>query len=209
MYDYQHQNEWNLIAGKKQSPIAINHQNVNRSNQKLAIEFISDYFLTKEINDQTTIRLLGEGKLKLNQKIFSFQQTHFHYPAEHVIDGKTFDLEFHLVHQSEDGDNLVLGLMVEIGQPSKIFESILDDFNSLKTIDVKIPINDWLPKKGQGFNYEGSLTTPPLTETIDWYVFTTPILSISEEQFERYQKIFDENNRDLQPLNNRKIKFFD
>lgn len=209
MYDYRKQAEWNLIAGKNQSPISINTDDLNYKNKKTPIEFISNYRLTDEINDQTTIRLLGTGQLKQNNQIYKFQQVHFHYPAEHVIDGKKFDFEIHLVHQSAQGDNLVIGLMVEIGDYSDVFQRILDNFSSLQTNKVDISINDWIPKKTKSLHYIGSLTTPPLTEEIDWYLFSEQVYSISKEQFLNYKRLFLPNSRDLQAINDRRIDVYD
>jgi len=60
--------------------------------------------------------------------------------------------------------------------------------------------------KQQYIGYDGSLTTPPCTEMINWKVLTTP-LKITETQLNVLKKQFgtDGNARAIQPLNGRKM----
>lgn len=65
------------------------------------------------------------------------------------------------------------------------------------------------------FNYAGSLTTPPCSEIVDWWVINNP-LSISETEFEQLKEKYEErpaadkglDNRPTQPLNDRKVKYY-
>ncbi|GMF40440.1 unnamed protein product [Phytophthora fragariaefolia] len=66
--------------------------------------------------------------------------------------------------------------------------------------------------KGHVFHYAGSLTTPPCTEFVDWWVVRTPVL-ISSAQFDRINANLAEleitdhgkNARSMQPLNGRAV----
>jgi carbonic anhydrase len=53
------------------------------------------------------------------------------------------------------------------------------------------------------YNYEGSLTTPPCTEGVDFYILKTP-LEISKKQISEFP--FKRNARPVQPANGRAIK---
>lgn len=60
-----------------------------------------------------------------------------------------------------------------------------------------------LPKNQEYFRLNGSLTTPPCSEGVNWVVFKTP-LDASQTQIEAMQKIIgQENNRPVQPINSR------
>lgn len=65
------------------------------------------------------------------------------------------------------------------------------------------------------FNYSGSLTTPPCSEIVNWWVINNP-LSISVEELshlvEKYKDLPATNNgadnRPTQALNDRKVKYY-
>jgi len=61
-----------------------------------------------------------------------------------------------------------------------------------------------LPANRAYFHYEGSLTTPPCTETVDWIVLTRPI-EVDEADIMRFAKLFPMNARPVQKLDRRFI----
>ena len=54
------------------------------------------------------------------------------------------------------------------------------------------------------YHYDGSLTTPPCSEGVKWYVRKTPT-QLSEDQIAAFTAIYDNNNRPVQALNNRTL----
>ena len=67
--------------------------------------------------------------------------------------------------------------------------------------------NVLLPKKRSYYRYAGSLTTPPCSEGIQWYVLKKPI-ELDSEQIRFFTSIpgFDQTHRPLQPLGNRRVE---
>ena len=63
-----------------------------------------------------------------------------------------------------------------------------------------------IPKnlKGAFYNYRGSLTTPPYTETVRWYI-TKHVFEASAAQIEAINKIEGNNARHVQALYGRKV----
>ena len=59
----------------------------------------------------------GEHTLTIGEDEFRLVQYHFHAPSEHTIDGKAYDAEVHLVHESEDGELAVVGQLLEESEP--------------------------------------------------------------------------------------------
>ena len=55
---------------------------------------------------------------------------------------------------------------------------------------------------GTTYRYDGSLTTPPCSEDVKWFVMTTPI-ALSGPQIGAFTGLFHGNNRPVQPLNGR------
>ena len=62
-----------------------------------------------------------------------------------------------------------------------------------------------LPQDRGYFTYMGSLTTPPCSEDVRWFVLKTPVL-VSEEQVQNFGRIYPMNARPLQPKGDRVIK---
>ena len=55
---------------------------------------------------------------------YELQQFHFHHPSEHLLSGKPFDLECHLVHRSAAGDFAVIGVFIRPGANNAALEPI-------------------------------------------------------------------------------------
>ena len=74
--------------------------------------------------------------------------------------------------------------------------------------NVDLNISDWAPWYPVGFHYLGSLTTPPLTEGVEWLVLTNPEFTISDRQIDWFHQHFGDDNRDPQPLNDRQVELY-
>jgi carbonic anhydrase len=59
-----------------------------------------------------------------------------------------------------------------------------------------------LPAKHDYFHYEGSLTTPPCDESVEWSLLRTP-LEVAEEDIAAFAKIYPMNARPVQSDNRR------
>jgi carbonic anhydrase len=141
-------------------------------------------------------------------KRYRLSQFHFHTPSEHLLDGEAFPMELHLVHQANDGELLVLGVLIELGDRHKELKQILrhlpaDTGETRKA--SRFELDEIIPRDRRTYRYEGSLTTPPFTEGVRWVVFDQP-LELSERQIAAFQELFpDGNAREPQPLNDRTI----
>lgn len=159
---------------------------------------------------QTIQATYTAGTLSYNGVTYQSQQYHFHTPSEHTINGHTFGIEMHVVHQSDTGEYAVLGYMVEVrenGWPAvdDIFEACLHAPNKGDRYNTPAPSPD-LPFSTDSpcYQYMGSLTTPPCTEGVRWFVLSEPSY-ISRAVYERVIKSINNNNRPVQPLTDRTI----
>ncbi|MFZ2683138.1 MAG: carbonic anhydrase family protein, partial [Trichococcus flocculiformis] len=60
------------------------------------------------------------------------------------------------------------------------------------------------PANKSYYHYLGSLTTPPLTENVEWYVMANPV-EVSAEQIAAFKEYYEGNNREVQPLDERSV----
>ena len=152
---------------------------------------------------------LGEGSsINLEGRRFSLLQVHFHLPSEHTVDGDASPLEAHFVHQAEEGDLAVVGVLSDIGEADPAIQSILDAVHGLPEASAVIAEFDpsaLLPEGRNYFRYAGSLTTPPCSEVVSWVVMTESI-TVSEEQIDAFAELYAMNARPVQALNQRTIQ---
>ena len=147
--------------------------------------------------------------VSIEGKHYELQQFHFHKPAEEKIDGKGHEMDAHLVHKGPDGKLIVIAVLFDVGKENKTIKSIWDALPKEKgkevTVDaVKINPIDLLPTEKGYYTYAGSLTTPPCSEQVTWYVLKTPVL-VSADQIARFGRIYPNNARPIQPFNDRDI----
>ena len=62
-----------------------------------------------------------------------------------------------------------------------------------------------LPTQPAYWAFEGSLTTPPCSEEVQWHVLKEPV-EISKEQIAAFKKLYPMNARPVQPLNGRTLQ---
>lgn len=207
-FSYEHQDEWEFVSGNMQSPINIDTSKVI-DYLGSGLELNYDQIGTYVENNGHSIQVGLRGTAEIDDRDFNVAQVHFHAPSEHAVDGKHFPLEGHFVHQAQDGRIAVIGVMYTVGRHNEAFQQILDAAQSISKgrKDVKIDhlkLARLLPNTLSYYHYLGSLTTPPLTENVEWYVLRESV-PISREQLKEFQRYYDHNNRDIQELNGRKV----
>ena len=129
-------------------------------------------------SEEATIRatLLDDASLELGGKRYALLQFHWHIASEHLRNGKTFPMEMHLVHQADDGELLVVAVWIESGRRNLALAPVFDQLPVPGTPrDATVSLGRLLPRHTTSFRYEGSLTTPPFTEGVNWIVMAEPI----------------------------------
>ena len=147
--------------------------------------------------------------VSIEGKHYELQQIHFHKPAEEKIDGKGHEMDAHLVHKGPDGKLMVIAVLMDTGKENKFIKSVWDSMPKEKgkemSVDaVKINAVDLLPNDKGYYTYAGSLTTPPCSEQVTWYVLKSPV-QVSADQIARFGRIYPMNARPIQPYNDRDV----
>ncbi|WP_407893073.1 carbonic anhydrase family protein [Lacticaseibacillus sp. N501-2] len=203
--DYGKQATWENGFGTQGSPIALRDGQVV-ANEHLQV--IAPYHMHQELDDGTTIKLLGEGQVQIGAHHYTCVQVHFHVPVEHVSNTAA-TLEMHFVHQNAIGQLCVIAVLFKAGAADPILQQVITDFAAGRQHPEEIDLTTLMPRRGHVFHYLGSLTTPPLTEGVEWYVIQPLDLTISKAQAVWFADQFGDNNRALQPRHERVIEEFD
>lgn len=192
-------------VGTKQSPIDIN-------NPQIAVDLIKDLRFNYQpsplsvVDDGTAIKVNYQpgSTLKIQNQTYQLLQFHFHTPSEHEINGTAAALEMHLVHSNSQGELAVVGVLIKPGQFNPVIAQILSSIGQPSSSTINAA--DLLPSGKNHFSYSGSLTTPPCSEGVKWYVLEKSI-EVSADQIATFQSFYPDNARPVQPLNGRKVEF--
>jgi carbonic anhydrase len=195
-------------AGRNQSPVDI----ARTTSADLApIEMDYPTFGTDIVNNGHTIQVNYRpgSTLKADGRTFKLLQFHFHAPSEHHLQGRDFPLEAHLVHQDEQGNLAVVGVLFEERAPndliSLLWAAMPGGPGQRSMLGNNITALGLLPANRHYFRYSGSLTTPPCSEGVLWLIMREP-MSVSREQMQAFERALGfANNRPVQPVNARAL----
>lgn len=199
-------------GGKAQSPIDI------RAAQKAdvpALRFVNVSGPVNIINNGfTAVRVnyrAGNGNLLMvGTKRYELTQFHFHHPSEEYLDGKPSEMGLHLMYKADDGEIAAVAVMLRAGHANATVQTLwahMPDSPGDEHLvpGVEIDPATLLPPDTAHYTYQGSLTAPPCTEGVRWFVLKTPI-DVSPDQIKAFAKLYPHNVRPIQPLNGRIVQ---
>lgn len=196
---------------KSQSPINITGAVENSSLS--AINFSYHETPVEIENNGHTIEFVCEAgsKISISGKDYELKQFHYHGSSEHQINGTYSPLEVHFVHKATDNAIAVVGVLFESGTSNPLLEKYLSHFpikeGNYKATGEKINLSSLMPDNKSYYSYKGSLTTPPCSETVNWFVLQNKLTATSA-QLSGFQTILKNNYRPIQALNGRTIYKF-
>nr|XP_020761505.1 carbonic anhydrase 5A, mitochondrial isoform X3 [Odocoileus virginianus texanus] len=170
---------------------------------------------------------------------YRLKQFHFHWGAvnewgsEHMVDDHAYPAELHLVHWNTvkyqnytdavmGADGLaVVGVFLKLGARHEALQELVAVLPDIKHKDTRAALGPFqpsclLPACQDYWTYPGSLTTPPLSESVTWIIHKKPI-EVAQDQLAAFrsllfsvpgeeEKTMVNNYRPLQPLMNRKVR---
>ncbi|CAO2173194.1 unnamed protein product [Urochloa humidicola] len=211
----------NCSAGRMQSPIPLSRDTATpvRSLGFLNYSYRPANATIVNLGYEIEVRFEGEaGRLVINGTVYNLKQLHWHTPSEHTVDGRRYDMELHLVHESAENKAAVIGVLYKNSSvPDPFLKRLEPGIERLRdTRDREVPAGVVDPNLARAtgsvyYRYMGSLTTPPCTEGVVWTVFKK-VRHVAKYQVELLRQAVDdgyENNaRPLQNVNNRDISIF-
>lgn len=222
--------------GSEQSPININTLksvsiDIEEDHYRMGIVFNSSNLTSENENLILTYKAYGNWStltIDDNGTLLTFDglQFHFHSPSEHTINGDFYDAEIHFVHILRQNENntinltrnlAVLGVFFQISESAgnhRFFEEYDPTAFGEFELNMSEVLGEQIIENEKYFTYEGSLTTPPCSEVVTWFVMKDPI-KVSPMQMSKLQNAWENNltfangsgnNRKIMRLNGREIR---
>ena len=197
-------------VGVNQSPIDITTSiGIDAALPPLTLNY-AEFSTAGIINNGHTAELSVDSgaSLEIDGEQFELLQIHFHAPSEHRINGQEFLLESHYVHANAQGELAVIGILHNEGKASPLFAKVLAAIPRQlgKTIPfvTKLSGLPLITGNQDYYRYSGSLTTPPCSEGVRWFVLNEP-RSVTREQQAQFIDFIGEDARTPQPINARRV----
>ena len=194
--------------GHRQSPIDI------RDPQKADLPPIQFNYKPSPLhiidNGHTVMINYSPGSfISVGGKKYALKQFHFHRPSEEKINGKDFEMVVHLVHADSEGKLAVVAVLLERGKDNPLVQELWNDLPKEKEKEefldtIQIDLSRLLPADRGYYTFPGSLTTPPCSEDVTWFVLKHPV-TVSEAEIEQFSKLYRHDARPTQPLYGRVV----
>lgn len=195
-------------TGHRQSPIDIRDA---KKTELPAIQFdYKDSPLHIIDNGHTIMINYGGGSsIRVGEKQYALKQFHFHRPSEEMINGTSYDMVVHLVHADEAGNLAVVAVLLQQGADNTLVRELWNDLPKEKEKEslldtVHINAADLLPSDRGYYTFTGSLTTPPCSENVTWFVLKHPV-TVTSAEIERFSNLYRHDARPTQPLYGRVV----
>lgn len=193
-------------AGKQQSPVdipataAVNPPRLHFSYRPSALTIVNNGHTIQVNYDQGST-------LQVDGAAYPLVQFHLHALSEHTLNGAHTAMELHLVHKDSQDRIAVVGVMIKEGAYNAAYEPVLahmpaEEGEPAAIAGVTVNAAALLPAQQSFYRYDGSLTTPPCSEGVTWFVMAEPV-ELSPAQIAAFEALYDHNYRPVQPLNGR------
>ena len=197
--------------GNEQSPIDIRNAHLNTALKPIEFHYIAGP-VTLENDGRTIVVHLDRGSYILADGIrYELDHLEFNRPSETAVKGKLTEMDVHLIHKNADGKMAVIEVRLaeDRGAPNATLATLWEHLPTTPRTSAKVTemVNPGglLPGDPGYWTYMGSLSTPPCTEGVRWFVFEQPV-SISREQLRAFTDLFRVASRPLQDTHGRRIE---
>ncbi len=227
-----------LAPMNRQSPIELPAGDTLPAGGDEGIEFAGNEktAVVIEHNCHTVQATMAEGSvrtMRISGQEYRLLQFHIHTPSEHVIGGdragtRNYPAEIHFVHAAVNDDGsvdsnrlAVVGVFVDVTDQrgplpvtERLFGNMVQNYKGVATKPgqpVNTSIGDLIPGRNHYWRYQGSLTTPPCSETVEWVVVAEPLV-VSTATYQSLQEAkldvgFANNRPPLLPTAHHKVRY--
>jgi carbonic anhydrase len=195
-------------SGHHQSPIDI------RNPQKADLPSLNVNYEPSPLdiidNGHTIMINYAPGSfIQMGDKRCTLKQFHFHRPSEEQINGRAYEMSVHLVHADEQGNLAVVAVLLKLGSDNPLVHELWTDLPKEKEHEehfdnIFVNAKALLPSDLGYYTFQGSLTTPPCTENVTWFVLKRPV-TVSAAEIKQFEKLYRHNARPIEPLYDRAV----
>ena len=197
--------------GHEQSPIDIHGARLNKKLQPIEFHYMAASLDLENTGNLIVAHVRPGSYIVADGMRYDLQQFEFHHPSESAVNGKLTDMDVQLLHKSSDGKMAIVEVRMALDRssPNAVLATLWQHLP--KTAGAKEKVEDMVNPRGflpadRGYwTYMGSLTTPPCTEGVRWFVFENDI-TVSLDQIRAYTYLFRLNSRPLQDTHGRRIE---
>jgi len=197
--------------GHEQSPIDIHGAHRNNDLKPIEFHYISGA-VTLENDGHTIVVHVNPGSYVIADGVrYDLEYYDFHRPSEEAVNGRLSDMDVQLMHKSADGKVAVIAVRLNENQDAPnatlatLWQHLPMTTGATEKITDMVNPGGLLPHDHGYWTYMGSLTTPPCTEGVRWFVLEQE-LSLSRDQLNAFTALFKINSRPLQDPHDRRIE---
>jgi carbonic anhydrase len=197
--------------GHEQSPLDIRGAHLDKSLKPIEFHYIGGA-VTLENTGNTVVVHVGPGSYIVADGVrYNLVEYDFHHPSEETVKSKFSDMSIHLIHKSADGKLAIVAvrLIEDQNAPNATLATLWEHLPTVKgkTDKVTDMVNagGLLPTDRGYWTYEGSLTTPPCTEGVRWFVMEQQV-TLSRDQLRAFAGLYKMNTRPMQDPHGRRIE---
>lgn len=197
--------------GHEQSPIDIHGARLNKKLQPIEFHYMAASLELENTGNLIVAHVKPGSYIVANGERYDLQKFEFHHPGETPVNGKLTDMDVQLLHKSADGKMAIIEIRMALNRdsPNAVLAMLWPHLP--KTAGAKEQVTDmvnprgFLPADPGYWTYMGSLSTPPCTEGVRWFVFENEV-AVSLEQIRAFTYLFRLNSRPLQDAHGRRIE---
>ena len=197
--------------GHEQSPLDIRGARLNKSLAPIEFHYISGP-VTLENDGHTIVAHVNPGSYIVAGGVrYELILFDFHHPSEEAVRGKVTDMDVQLLHHARDGSMAIVTVRFheEAGNPNAVLAMLWPHLpqkaGTTEKVTEMVNAAGFLPADRGYWTFMGSLSTPPCTEGVRWFVFEQE-LSLSRDQLRAFTALYDMNTRAPQEAHGRRIE---
>jgi carbonic anhydrase len=197
--------------GHEQAPIDIRGAHLNKGLAPLEFHYITGAVTVENTGNLIVVHVNPGSTMTADGVKYELQELTFHRPSETAVKGKLTDMDVEMLHKSADGKMAIVEVrfVMDRDQPNAVMAALWPHLPPRAGAQEKLaePVNagGFLPGDRGYWTFMGSLTTPPCTEGVRWFVMEQN-LSLSREQVRQFSGMFRMSSRPLQDTHGRKIE---
>lgn len=200
--------------GHEQSPLDIHGAHLDKALKPIEFHYIAGP-VTVENNGRTIVVHVDPGSYIVAGGVrYNLVEFDFRHPSEETVKGKLSDMSVQFVHKSVDGKLAIVAvrLLEDQNRPNALLATLWEHLPKTagatgRVADMVNP-GGLLPGDRSYWTYMGSLTTPPCTEGVRWFVMEQQV-TLSRDQLRAFTAVFKVNTREVQDPHGRRIEAFE